>query len=90
MEPQGVIAGLCAVAAIAASGAVPACDIAVIAIRGEESAWYDVSYIGSAGAFGLLDPAALEVPRFDTGQTLGCGPGRAGVRRLSRSCRDAR
>jgi N-carbamoyl-L-amino-acid hydrolase len=67
----GIIAGLCAVAALKALGVVPACDIAVMAIRGEECAWYDVNYIGSAGAFGLLDPAALSVPRFDTGQSLG-------------------
>jgi N-carbamoyl-L-amino-acid hydrolase len=67
----GVVAGLCAVAALQASGITPGCDIAVMAIRGEESAWYDVSYIGSAGAFGLLEPAALAVPRFDTGQSLG-------------------
>ena len=67
----GVIAGLCAVAALQTAGVTPACDITVMAIRGEESAWYDVSYIGSAGAFGLLEPAALAVPRFDTGQTLG-------------------
>ena len=66
----GVIAGLCAVDALQAAGVVPACDIAVMAIRGEESAWFDVSYIGSAGAFGLLEPGALAVPRFDTGQTL--------------------
>jgi N-carbamoyl-L-amino-acid hydrolase len=67
----GIVAGLCAVAALQTSGIRPACDIAVMAIRGEESAWYDVSYIGSAGAFGLLDPAALAVSRFDTGQSLG-------------------
>jgi len=67
----GVIAGLCAVAALRASGVTPGCDVAVMAIRGEESAWYDVSYIGSAGAFGLLEPTALAVPRFDTGQSLG-------------------
>ena len=67
----GIIAGLCAIASLQASGVVPQCDVAVMAIRGEESAWYDVSYIGSAGAFGLLEPAALAVRRFDTGQSLG-------------------
>jgi N-carbamoyl-L-amino-acid hydrolase len=66
----GIIAGLCALAALQALAITPACDIVVMAIRGEESAWYDVSYIGSAGAFGLLEPAALAVPRFDTGQRL--------------------
>ena len=67
----GVVAGLCALAAVQASGLVLKCDVSVMAIRGEESAWYDVSYIGSAGAFGLLEPAALGVRRFDTGQSLG-------------------
>jgi N-carbamoyl-L-amino-acid hydrolase len=67
----GIVAGLCAIAGLREAGITPACDIAVMAIRGEESAWYDVSYIGSAGAFGLLDPACLDVPRFDTGQRLG-------------------
>jgi N-carbamoyl-L-amino-acid hydrolase len=67
----GIVAGLCAVAALQTSGIMSGCDIGVMAIRGEESAWYDVAYIGSAGAFGLLDPAALAVSRFDTGQTLG-------------------
>jgi N-carbamoyl-L-amino-acid hydrolase len=67
----GIVAGLCAIADLRDVGFVPPCDITVMAIRGEESAWYDVSYIGSAGAFGLLDPACLQVARFDTGQTLG-------------------
>ncbi|MBW4024777.1 MAG: Zn-dependent hydrolase [Proteobacteria bacterium] len=67
----GVVAGLCAVAALQAADLVPVCDITVIAIRGEESAWYDVAYIGSAGLFGLLDPACLAVRRFDTGHMLG-------------------
>jgi N-carbamoyl-L-amino-acid hydrolase len=67
----GVIAGLCAVATLQALGFTPAYDIGVMAIRGEESAWYDVAYIGSAGAFGLLAPDALAECRFDTGQSLG-------------------
>jgi N-carbamoyl-L-amino-acid hydrolase len=39
-------------------------------IRAEESAWFDVAYVGSAGAFGLLDPASLKVERSDNGQSL--------------------
>ena len=66
----GVGAGICAVAALRQSGFVPDYDIAVMAIRAEESSWFDVSYLGSAGAFGLLDPACLAVRRSDTGQTL--------------------
>jgi beta-ureidopropionase / N-carbamoyl-L-amino-acid hydrolase len=66
----GVVAGLCAVGALRQSGFVPACDIAVMAIRGEESSWFDVSYLGSAGALGLLDPQCLAVRRSDNGRTL--------------------
>ena len=66
----GVVAGLCALAALRQSGFVPPCDIGVMAIRAEESSWFDVSYLGSAGAFGLLDPACLSVRRSDNGRTL--------------------
>src|SRR5215469_1788760 len=38
----GVVAGLCALAALRRSGVVPACDMAVMAIRAEESSWFDV------------------------------------------------
>jgi N-carbamoyl-L-amino-acid hydrolase len=66
----GVVAGVCALAALRQSGFVPACDIGVMAIRAEESSWFDVSYLGSAGAFGLLDPECLAVRRSDNGRTL--------------------
>jgi len=66
----GVVAGICALSALRQSGFVPDYDIGVMAIRAEESSWFDVSYLGSAGAFGLLDPACLAVQRSDTGRTL--------------------
>jgi N-carbamoyl-L-amino-acid hydrolase len=66
----GVVAGLAVLAGLRRAGIVPGRDIAVMAIRGEESAWFDVPYIGSAGAFGLLDPASLAVRRSDGGPTL--------------------
>jgi N-carbamoyl-L-amino-acid hydrolase len=55
----GVVAGLCALSSLRRAGFVPPCDIGVMGIRGEESSWFDVSYIGSGGAFGLLDPECL-------------------------------
>jgi N-carbamoyl-L-amino-acid hydrolase len=64
------VAGVCALAALRQSGFVPDYDIAVMGIRAEESSWFDVSYLGSAGAFGLLDPACLSVRRSDNGRTL--------------------
>ena len=66
----GVVAGVSALSGMRKAGAVPPCDIAVMAIRAEESAWFDVAYLGSAGAFGLLDPDCLAIPRSDTGQSL--------------------
>jgi N-carbamoyl-L-amino-acid hydrolase len=67
----GVVAGVCALSALRSSGFVPDYDIGVMAIRAEESSWFDVSYLGSEGAFGLLDPACLSVRRSDNGRTLG-------------------
>lgn len=66
----GVVAGLAVLSGLRAARLVPPFDIGVMAIRGEESAWFDVAYIGSLGAFGKLDPASLDVRRFDTGVTL--------------------
>ena len=66
----GVIAGLCAVSGLQAAGVVPAFDVTVMGIRAEESAWFDVAYIGSAGAFGLLDPKCLSITRSDNGRSL--------------------
>jgi N-carbamoyl-L-amino-acid hydrolase len=66
----GVVAGLAVLAGVKAAGVVPAMDLTVMAIRGEEGAWFDVSYAGSRAAFGKLPPEALEVRRCDTGLSL--------------------
>ena len=66
----GVVAGLSAVSALKESAITPAVDITVMGIRAEESAWFDIAYLGSGGAFGLLDPACLTITRSDNGQTL--------------------
>ena len=66
----GVVAGLCVVSALKAAGVTPRCDVSVMGIRAEESAWFDVAYIGSGGAFGLLDPQCLSIPRSDNGRSL--------------------
>ena len=66
----GVVAGLCVAAALKRAGVAPRCDISVMGIRAEESAWFDIAYLGSAGAFGLLDPACLSISRSDTGRSL--------------------
>ena len=67
----GVVAGLSILAGLAQAAIVPGRDVGVMAIRAEESAWFDVPYLGSAGLFGLLDPACLDVRRSDTGRSLG-------------------
>jgi N-carbamoyl-L-amino-acid hydrolase len=66
----GVVAGLCVLAAMHRARVVPACDLSVMAIRAEESAWFDIAYLGSGAAFGLLDPDCLAIKRSDNGQSL--------------------
>ena len=66
----GVVAGIVAVAALKQLGITPSCDLTVMAIRAEESVWFQVSYIGSRGALGTLPDGALDVRRRDTGRTL--------------------
>jgi len=66
----GVVAGLSVLSALKQAGTQPPCDITVMGIRAEESAWFDIAYLGSGGAFGLLDPACLSIARSDNGRSL--------------------
>src|SRR5260221_5226160 len=67
----GVVAGLAALAALRRAGIVPLTDLAVMAIRAEEAAWFDGSYLGSNAAFGLLSAAQCHtIRRSDTGRSL--------------------
>lgn len=66
----GVLAGLGAVGALQALGITPPRDVTVMGIRAEESAWFQVSYIGSRGSLGTLPEGALAARRVDTGRTL--------------------
>jgi N-carbamoyl-L-amino-acid hydrolase len=82
----GVVAGLVAINALQQLRVQPNCDITAIAIRAEESVWFQVSYIGSRSAFGMLPSGALEARRVDTGRTLAqhmleCGARADAVRR---------
>jgi len=56
----GVIAGLVAQRALQDLGIVPPCDVTTMAVRAEESVWFQVSYIGSRTAFGVLPDGALD------------------------------
>ena len=66
----GVVAGLLAVNTFKKLGIRPECDVTVMAIRAEESIWFQVSYIGSRAALGMLPKVALDAKRFDTGRPL--------------------
>lgn len=66
----GVVAGMAVLAGWVRAGVRPARDVTVMGVRAEESAWFPVSYVGSKAAFGLLDAAALAVPRADTQRAL--------------------
>lgn len=66
----GVVAGLCVLAGWVKEGLQPSCDVTVMGIRAEESAWFPVSYIGSKSAFGLLPAASLSILRLDTQRSL--------------------
>jgi N-carbamoyl-L-amino-acid hydrolase len=66
----GVIAGLVAIKALQDLAVQSICDITTVAIRAEESVWFQVSYVGSRSAFGMLPLGALEARRVDTGRTL--------------------
>jgi N-carbamoyl-L-amino-acid hydrolase len=67
----GVVAGLAAVAGLKAAGIQPARDVTVMAVRGEEAAWFDSHYIGSEAAFGKFPAADFAIPRSDTRRPLG-------------------
>ncbi|MCY4451270.1 MAG: Zn-dependent hydrolase [Immundisolibacterales bacterium] len=67
----GVIAGLVACAAFRDAGVAPGCDVTVAGLRGEESVWYGIAYVGSRLAVGTLPLDELErLRRDDTGRTL--------------------
>ena len=81
----GVVAGLVATECLRTLGMAPVCDVTTMAVRAEESVWFQVSYIGSRAAFGTLPDGALEARRVDTGRTLAehmadCGADVATVR----------
>lgn len=66
----GVVAGLLALVAIKQGGVPPPRTLKLLALRGEESAWFGKSWIGSHALFGRLTQADLFLGRFDTGRPL--------------------
>ena len=91
----GVVAGLIAQRCLKSLGLTPTVDVTTMAIRAEESVWFEVSYIGSRSAFGVLPDGALEAKRVDNGRTLAahmaeCGADVAAVRARKRHLDPAR
>ena len=67
----GVVAGLMCLAKAKRLGAVLPRPLAVIGLRGEESAWFGKPYLGSYALFGKLSARDLERKQRDTGRPLG-------------------
>lgn len=85
----GVVAGLVAIEALRGLGFRPACDLTVMGVRAEESVWFEVSYVGSRAALGVLPAGALDNARIDTGRSLArhiaeCGGDAEALRRGER------
>lgn len=66
----GVLAGLLALVGLKMLGLLPPRTVKLIALRGEESAWFGKAWIGSHALFGLLTESDLARPRFDNGRPL--------------------
>ena len=66
----GVVAGLMALARFRAEGFRPARGIVLMALRGEESAWFGRAYMGSSALFGRLSAEDLATPHVVTGRPL--------------------
>lgn len=66
----GVIAGLLCLVRLAGEQRPPGRPVRLLALRGEESAYYGRANIGSRALFGLLTPADLDARRRGTGRTL--------------------
>lgn len=66
----GVLAGLLALIRMKRSGIVPPRTVRVMALRGEESAWFGVCYLGSSALFGQLAADDMARPHRDSGRPL--------------------
>ncbi len=68
----GVVAGLTALAVLKDLGITPEADITTVGLRGEESVWFGIAYVGSRLAVGALPLEELDqLHRGDTGLSLG-------------------
>lgn len=66
----GILAGIACLEMLL-DGQQPSCDVSVMAIRGEENAWFGAQHIGSQAALGLFDQTLLDSAiRSDSGRSL--------------------
>jgi N-carbamoyl-L-amino-acid hydrolase len=81
----GVVAGLMCLAKAKQLGVALQRPLAVLGLRGEESAWFGKPYLGSYALFGKLSGRDLERKHRDTGRPLGEYMEKAGadVRRIA-------
>lgn len=66
----GVIAGLLCLAKAKRQGLALQRPLALVGLRGEESAWFGKPYLGSYALFGKLGARDLERPQRDSGRPL--------------------
>jgi len=66
----GVVAGLLVLIHFKTIGAVTSNPVKVLALRGEESAWFGKAYMGSLALTGQLSAVDLELKHRETAQTL--------------------
>ena len=75
----GVIAGLQAIAKLKEEGFQPRRPIRLLALRGEESAFYGQAYLGSLALFGRLRGEDLATTNVSSGRKLGDAMASVGV-----------
>lgn len=66
----GIVAGMLCLVAQRRAGQGSARPLKVLALRGEESAWFGKAYMGSSALFGKLKPEDLEMKHRRDGRTL--------------------
>lgn len=75
----GIVAGLLCLVAQHRSGQRSDTPLRVLALRGEESAWFGRAYMGSSALFGKLGDSDLAMPHRGHGRSLGECMAQAGV-----------
>ncbi|KVP85345.1 hydantoinase/carbamoylase family amidase [Burkholderia ubonensis] len=75
----GIVAGLLCLVAQRRTGLASPRPLNVIALRGEESAWFGKAYMGSSALFGRLKPDDLAMKHRSTGRSLADCMAAAGV-----------